>query len=164
MPAHHNGPVSSNVRQRTMTAAPCLNTARPGGLASLRSGTSLGAPAPACSSAHRPLRTMVRALVGKSRDHPSRSFRAPHHRKRYPRVATMALACNTVPSTAQTHCLTTRSTGPATAAVAWPLQAMVVIVLPRPGAVCRSGPVSSNVRPHTNRSFARRDSTPRHHC
>ncbi len=39
---------------------------------------------------------------------------------------------------------------PTTAATAWPLQAMSVIVLPRPSGVCLRGRLSSNVRPHTH--------------
>jgi len=44
--------------------------------------------------------------------------------------------------------LTPRSSRHATAAKAWPLQAMVVIVLPRPSLVCLRARLSSNVRPH----------------
>jgi hypothetical protein len=53
------------------------------------------------------------------------------------------------PSQEPPNCgLTSRSTGPATAASAWPLQATAVIVLPRPVAVCLRRPVNSNVRQH----------------
>ena len=44
--------------------------------------------------------------------------------------------------------------GPATAATAWPLQALFGIVLPRPVGVCLHGPLSSNVRPHRHAGAA----------
>ena len=52
--------------------------------------------------------------------------------------------------------LTTRSSRRATAATAWPLRAMVVIVPPRPVGVCRSARLSSNVRPRQSCRAMRR--------
>jgi len=62
-----------------------------------------------------------------------------------------------VRSRLRTECgLTTRSSRPAPAASAWPLRAIVVIVPPRPSAVCLRGRLSSNVRPHLAWSCKRR--------
>ena len=72
--------------------------------------------------------------------------------KRQAATATFAgAACRLPPQNHQTGAaargLTTRSTtGPATAAAVWRLQAKVGIVLPSPAGVCLRSPVSSNVR------------------
>lgn len=48
----------------------------------------------------------------------------------------------------ETWGLTPRSSRPATAGAAWPLRAIVVIVLPRPAGAYLRGRLNSNVRPH----------------
>ena len=61
---------------------------------------------------------------------------------------------NSPTSQAKHCCLTTRSTGPATAAVVSPACGAFGTFARRAYAVRRSGPVSSNVRPRVRHSFA----------
>ena len=79
----------------------------------------------------------------------STADRCPPHIPCAERVSSASLTpCTRAQACATTQRgLTPRSRrGPATAATAWPLQAMFAIVLPRPVGVCLLGPLSSNVR------------------